>query len=76
MHRAVVRANEVEKITPLPEDLKKFEMLELIITPAHSYQKRELKKRFKAVFKKARNIKISTDIDIDSLMNEMNDALL
>lgn len=76
MYRTIVKAKEVEKITQLPEDLKKFESLELLITPAHSFRKEELKKRFEAVFKKAKNIRISTDINIDHLMNEMNDALL
>jgi len=76
MHRAVVKTNEIEKITPLPESLKKFKMLEIIITPAHSHKKIELKKRFESVFRKARNIKISKNIDIDNLMNEMNNALL
>ena len=35
MHRTVVNTKDVEKITWLPEDLKKFETLELLITPAH-----------------------------------------
>ena len=76
MHRAVVNAKEVEKITPLPDDLKKYESLELIIAPVHTSKKEELKKRFEAVFKKAKDIRIQTDIDIDTMMNEMNDALL
>jgi len=78
MHRTIVKTTDVEKITPLPEDLKKFESLELLITPAYSYKKEELKRRFEAVFIKAKNtnIKIPKDINIDNLMNEMNDALL
>ncbi len=76
MHRAVVSTKEVEKITPLPDDLKRFRTLELLISPAHPYQKMELKKRFDAVFKKAKGIRIPKDIDIDDVMNEMNDALL
>jgi len=76
MLRTVVNTKEVEKIIWLPEDLKKFETLELLITPAHPDKKMELKKRFEKVFKKAKNIKIPKDINIDNLMNEMNDALL
>ena len=76
MHRALVKSKEVEKITPLPDDLKKFDSLELLISPAHTSKKEELKKRFEAVFKKAKDIRIQTDIDIDIMMNEMNDALL
>ena len=76
MHRTVVNTKEVEKITPLPDNLKKFESLELIITPAHPSKKEELKKRFDAVFKKAKSRKIQKDVDIDELMNEMNNALL
>ena len=76
MHRAVVNTKDVEKITWLPEDLKKFETLELLITPAHPDKKMELKKRFEEVFRKAESIKIPKDINIDNLMNEMNDALL
>jgi hypothetical protein len=71
-----VSTKEVEKITPLPDDLKRFQSLELLISPAHPYRKMELKKRFDTVFKKAKTIKIPKDIDIDDVMNEMNDALL
>ena len=78
MHRTIVKTTDVEKITPLPEDLKKFESLELLITPAYSYKKEELKRRLEAVFKKAKdtNKNNQKDINIDNLMNEMNDALL
>ncbi|MGE5342498.1 MAG: hypothetical protein ACM3SY_13560 [Candidatus Omnitrophota bacterium] len=77
MLRTVISTTQVEKITPLPDDLKGYEALELIITPAHPHPCRsDLKRRFEDIFKKAKDIKIPKDIDIDSLMNEMNDAIL
>lgn len=76
MYRTIVKAKEVEKITTLPENLKQFESLELLIAPAHPYKKEELKRRFEVVFKKAKSIKIPKDFNIDDLMNDMNDALL
>jgi hypothetical protein len=76
MHRAVVSTKEVEKLTPLPEDLKKFKTLELLISPTYPINKAELRKKFETVFKKAKTIKIPKDIDIDKVMNEMNDAFL
>ena len=78
MHRAVVSAQEVEKIVALPENLKRYKNLELLINPVYPYNKNklEMKKKLDAIFKKARSIKIPADIDIDEMMNEMNDALL
>ncbi|MGE5340020.1 MAG: hypothetical protein ACM3SY_00945 [Candidatus Omnitrophota bacterium] len=77
MLRTVISTTQIEKITPLPDDLKGYEELELIITPAHPHiSKGDLKRRFEEIFKKARDIKIPKDIDIDNLMNEMNDAIL
>jgi hypothetical protein len=55
------------KFISLPEDLKKSKTLELLITPACPKKKTELKKQLKAIFKKAKQIKIPGNIDIDSL---------
>ncbi len=76
MHRAVVNTREIEKIIILPDYLKKFASLELIITPPHIRKKKEIKKRMADVFKKAKDIRIRKSLNIDELMNDMNDAIL
>jgi hypothetical protein len=76
MHRALVDTQEVAKFISLPEDLKKSETLELLITPFYPNKKAELKKQLAVIFKKAKQTKIPGDVNIDDLMNEMNDAVL
>lgn len=76
MHRAVVDTQEVAKFISLPEELKKSKALELLITPVYPNKKAELKKQLSMIFKKAKQIKIPGDINIDDLMNEMNNAIL